>query len=313
MTRRALFLSLCFGMALYILATANTPRIEGDGVYYAYASQSLLAGEGLRYHPDGGINLSRHAIQEGGYMTLWAPGYPMLLAVGQWAGLSLTQTASLINALSIAGIAGLMLLLLQPAPLWFQVASVVWIWQGDFIQRQALYVYSDLLFLALWMLLIYLLISHRERLFALVIVGMALPLIRYVGLAGILAGAICLMLWGRGRAHIRLFNAGLFAGASLVPISFWFVRNLAHDGTLMGQRLSTGRDLSEVMGSFADIHFQWVIEGVFVYASVWGMHRILWGVQRRDRVQQSGDDNQSRREAFTAPVSAGRDDGGDTV
>jgi hypothetical protein len=285
MIRRPLLLTLCFGLALYILATANTPRIEGDAVYYAYASQSLLRGDGLLYHPDGGINLSRHAIDAGGRMTLWAPGYPVLLAVGQWAGLSLTQTASLINALSMAVIAGLMLLLLQDAPLWFQIASVVWIWQGDFIQRQALYAYADLLFLALWMLLVHLLISHRARLFALVMVGMALPLIRYVGLAGILAGALCLVLWGRGRASIRLLNAGLFAAASLVPIGLWFIRNLAYDGTLMGERLSTGRPLGQVVGSFADIHLQWIAEGVIVYAAVWGVHYFLFGLQRRDRVE----------------------------
>lgn len=221
--------------ALCWLYTADTRLDPGNGDPYVYlhAAQTLRDGQGLRnydFHnpiPQAVTGLPNAP------MTSWPPLYPIVLAV---FGADL-QAARILNGLTLGLTLILIWILYADYGVWWGVRLAVMIALplslSAEVGRILLSASSETLFYPLMLAYLYALarIKDNRWLAACALLGAALPLTRYVGLAFVGVGALFVFSrrgWGA---------SALYAGAALLPIALWFARNLALTGHLTANTL----------------------------------------------------------------------------
>lgn len=275
---RALIAALVF----FVLTMTYTPKLTHDGRYYAGAAQSLLDGEGMRYYAEA-VPPKEHPLTPGDYFTLWSPGFPLLMAGGKLLGMDYQDTARLINALSMALIGFLVIITFGDVPLLVHIPALFLTFYAISTLDVLKIAFSDVSYLALWSLFLYMLLRHPERLFLITLVAAWLALLRYVGLSAIIIGSLCyLLLWGEGWFK-RLLNSGIFFLGSFVPIGCWLLRNLGHGKPLMGERVIGSHSWGDVLSTYLQIHWDVFRLGVVAVVGSWGVFYLLSGLYARYR------------------------------
>jgi 4-amino-4-deoxy-L-arabinose transferase-like glycosyltransferase len=231
-----LLLGLC-GAAAVFLATPSGLGLGGDSYYYVSGARNLIAGLGFsRPAADGGIRIITH----------YPPAYSAVLAVLTALGLDTLEAARWLAA----GLFGANLFLL---------GRLVW----DATRAMAAALISALLMLAspaalvphtwvlseplflFFMLLTFIFLAralHGGAWPDVVVAGIAAALgylTRYAGAALIAAGALVLVITGRGARARRLSRSACFLGVSAIGPLAWGLRNWAATGSLTNRALDS--------------------------------------------------------------------------
>lgn len=247
-----LICSLAAACATVVSGIRYGPGTTHDSAAYMYAAQSLRNGEGLQY-----FGYPSPFIQ-------WPPLYPLLLALGELAGLTSRLSSTIVNSLAfaltvfIAGrwmlrtfknivftIGGTLLLLLS-VPL-LQVSEYLW---------------TEILFV-LFFLLLYTNLEHFIRYGnygSLAFAGFfsALACIdRYAGVT-IVAAACFFLLFSKKGILNGFMNAAFYGVISAIPMGAWVVRNYIVSGTLLGVRLPSTFTLSQNIKRSLESIYTWV-------------------------------------------------------
>lgn len=247
-----LICSAAAALAVVVSGAKYGPGTTHDSAAYMYAAQSVRSGEGFQY-----FGYPSPFIQ-------WPPLYPLLLALGELAGLSSRLSSTIINSLAFAltvfiagkwmlhtfrnvilSIGGTLLLLLS-VPL-LQVSGYLW---------------TEILFV-LFFLLLYI---NLERFFrygnygslALAALFSALACIdRYAGVTIVATACLCLLFSKKGILN-GIMNAAFYGVISSIPMGAWIVRNYTVSGTLLGVRLPSTYTLRQNIKRTLESIYTWV-------------------------------------------------------
>lgn len=247
-----LICSAAAAFAVVITGAKYGPGTTHDSAAYMYAAQSLLNSEGFQY-----FGYPSPFIQ-------WPPLYPLLLALGELAGLTSRLASMLLNSLAFAltvfiagrwmlqtfknailSIGGTLLLLLS-VPL-LQVSEYFW---------------TEILFV-LFFLLLYINLEHFFRhgnygSLALAALFSALACIdRYAGVTIVAAACLFLLFSKKGRLN-GIMNAAFYGAISAIPMGAWVIRNYIVSGTLLGVRLPSTFTLRQNIKRTLDSIYTWV-------------------------------------------------------
>lgn len=217
--------------AVLLLTDRFGPGMSPDSAFYYSAARSLVAGTGFRTF-------------DGGVYALWPPAFPVLLALGEWIGAGVHETARWVNALSHAGTAVLGSLHVAAT---LRRRSVAWAVAGAIafappLVRVATMAWSEPLFILSSVGSLVALHRYRRSgrnwTLALAIFAAALAaLTRYIGITVVLSGAIVIAFSGSGR-RLNLRGALRFGALALAPLLVWMMRNLNETGSVTGPRSS---------------------------------------------------------------------------
>jgi hypothetical protein len=237
--------SLSAASAVALSSAKYGPGITHDSAAYMYAAQSFLNGEGFQY-----FGYPSPFIQ-------WPPLYPILLALGELAGLTVRQVSTLVNgvafALTVFFAGKWMLSRFKNSGLAIGGALVLFL--SVPLLQVSQYLWTEILFV-LFFLLAYIqfekfLRGGKYGSLVLSAVFSALACIdRYAGVT--IVAAVCLFLLFSGKAAgfggnktkalqsrvlAGVANAAVYGAISAAPMSVWVIRNYIVSGTLLGVRL----------------------------------------------------------------------------
>lgn len=190
-------------------------------------------------------------------LTVFPPGYPALLAIGQGLGLTPLVTVRLVGALSwavVVACTGAAVRRRVPTHPWVAVAAAAVVATAAPMFGVMRMAWSEPPFLAVVMLTLVLAdrcraegVAGRGRVVALIGLVWAATMLRFSGLA--LVPAVAIALWGAAPAPHRRpvprprwlpgrlpIVPTLFVLGALVAPAGWMLRNLVVDGTLLGPR-----------------------------------------------------------------------------
>ncbi len=231
------------------VATRHGPGLSPDSVTYISAARNLVAGHG-------------YSDLTGQPNTTFAPGFSAVLAIGQWAGLSVLTWARVVNAAAFAAVVVLtsMLLRRHVASPGLALAATAFVAVSPTLLNVARHAWSEPLFCAVLLGFILLLegalasAKHRTRLVALAgfLAGVGF-LVRYAALALAIAGVVVLLV---PRVHqparTRLGQLSVFALAFVPLPALWLLRNATSGAPyVLGPRVGVSTSLWNLLGLFA--------------------------------------------------------------
>lgn len=207
-----------------------------DGVAYVAIAERLLDGRGLGYFLEDPL-------------TVWPPGWPALIALVAWATPLGTQGAAI--ALNMVAVASVVLLVHRI--LRHVVASQQLVFIGTVtsaLGAEAMLfghlLLTDYAFAGVTLGLFLAMLNYRNDpsprwLIAAAAIVWAGFMLRYAGIVHIGTVGLWLLLDQRFEAKQRMMRAaGFGAMAAVVPVA-WVLRNLATDGTTLGERYPSNR------------------------------------------------------------------------
>jgi hypothetical protein len=214
----------------FVMTARFEPALTLDSPNFLSTAENLRLGEGLR---DQSLRP----------LLSWPPGYPAMLALINVGGLSLTNAVRLINGASFAFIVFIsgMWLYRRAARRWLAAAVAVTLLFSVALLRIAAFAWSDLLFAALalgCMVFVERFLKTRRQADLIVAAGFgaAAGMVRYAGIAVVVAGTIA--VWLLRNAHMRRSEL-VFAGIAGSPLILWLVRNQLVHGSFTGLRVAT--------------------------------------------------------------------------
>lgn len=227
--------------ALNLSFLHNRLDMVSDQKVYMLAAQSLAAGDG-------------YAIA-GEAQTTWPPGYSLVIAPAQALA---PQAVWLLKLLNVAFATGALLCFYaalrrfrKPLDVFLVVllagVSLPWFKYTHMVMSEALFALGIGLFA--WFSVKYLEKPSRTLLAALVIVAGLLPLVRLIGLAAWFG--LLWLLWlddGRGwralreRRWPRVVSLAVLSAIALLPLAWWFSRNIQLTGSVTGYVAAMGGD-----------------------------------------------------------------------
>jgi hypothetical protein len=228
------FVSL-LGMAFAVVITFRFGAgLSTDGARYLSTAASLLTGNGFTEYL-------------GGPLTQFPPLYSILIAGGSLV----TQADVFVVAqyLNIAAfgltiwLAGKFIQTLFPEQLLYAYIASGLFATSPSLLRISANILSDMLFLAATLVFLinasaYLKTPSRRNLFLLSAVCALLPLLRYAGLAHIIAISLSLLVVPAGSLVKRALQAGAFAVVASLPTLLWvYFHSYLQSGILFGRRL----------------------------------------------------------------------------
>jgi hypothetical protein len=89
-------------------------------------------------------------------------------------------------------------------------------------------------------------------------------LVRYIGIALILWGALIIIFFHRNGLKSRIAHLSLFILISSLPLGIWLIRNYAISSTFFGHRAPSGYTLFQNLRSAYQILVNWYIPGIVV-------------------------------------------------
>ncbi|HXH56655.1 glycosyltransferase family 39 protein [Iamia sp.] len=249
------WLSALAAAVLTMVATARGPGLTPDSMNYLSAGLNLAEGHGLRTF-------------RGMALTVFPPGLPTVVAVGQWLGVSVEWTVRTFNAGAAAASVVLGARLLRNhvrTPVLVSVATVLLaispplLAVGRMAWTEPAFIVASL---ALVLVLERLATTHR-RVAWLVVAGTLVALaflFRYAGIVLIPTGALAILL-GRWRHGWRdaVTSASAFSALSAVVPVAWALRNRGVDGTAMGFRPPSTDGPATVGERFASTLGEWAL------------------------------------------------------
>lgn len=273
-----------------LVSTLKGPGLSPDSVTYLSAGLNLADGDGL-------ISFSGETV------TVFPPGLPLLIAMGDLVGVGASWTVRLLNAGSFAAIVFLSAVLLhrhvvdrrlaQVATLFVSV-SVAVLGVAKMAWTEPLFVVLTLLFL---LGLEGALADHNRTRWVAgcsVLVWVSF-LVRYAGISLIAIGGATLLLglWRLGPLVAGRFAFAFAALSAIGPVA-WMLRNHVAAGTLMGPRSPSEDTLAGIAGRIALTVGGWLVPvsipgellavlGVgFLVALIGGSSFVLWTSQRTE-------------------------------
>ena len=178
-------------------------------------------------------------------MTVRPPGYPTLIAIGEFAGIPTNLTLLIINVVSavVCSICVYLIVVRCASQLAALIATAfvaltpTMVWQTSMAWSEPPFIATLVV-----TILVALMFQHRTRFVFLGVLYVALFFLRYVGpffIAPIVIVAVLTDTKTRGWVRSIALHASTVA-VSIVPMAWWLARNHRIDGTLTGARQPGG-------------------------------------------------------------------------
>lgn len=225
------------GVAGLLWATRLGPGLSPDSVYYVAAARSLSNGGGL-------VAAVTNSV---GQVTRFPPLYPAILAAGTLAGMSVQQSAVVLNGFLLVGLLSAMLAMLYLSglkkPLAFIVLSVLVVASPVLFELYTM-AWTEPLFIFLCYACLLCTIRYlgggRRRIWlvgACVTASLA-TLTRYIGVVLPLSVAIGIVLLGSGSVRRRIMFSASLLMMGEAPLLAWWFRNEAVAGNATSRLLA---------------------------------------------------------------------------
>ncbi len=251
------------------LATVNGAGVTADSVNYFSMARHLG-----RLEPLAGV--------DGSVLTVFPPGYPALVALGDLVGLTAMEAARVVAALSwsVAVVCTAVAVRRRsPQQPWVAVGAAAIVAVAAPLFAVMTMAWSEAPFVAVVMLTLVVADRCRARASAgwsavALLVGLvwAAAMLRYAGVILVPVGLVA--LWAERRRRWCFV-----AGAVTVP-ALWLLRNRAVDGTLMGRRNPSTTTVAQELGALVETAVRWLVPnavaGVLVLV---GLAAVLWLVR----------------------------------
>lgn len=249
------------GALAQLYATAHGAGISPDSTVYLAAGRSILQGQGFQHLGSGG------ELQP---LAVWAPLYPLVLALGAATGIDLLVWGRALNATLISAnliLAGLIIARHHPSSRFAPVIGAgLLLISEDFTAVHA-WIWTEPLALFTGFLGLYWLDRAwgEPKVTALVPPGLILGfgcLVRYASLPFVAGGLLGLLLLDRERTlRARFTRAAVFGVAALLPIVGWIGYMLNLTGRVAGRAIQfRPTALAELEGGLR-IAADWILPG----------------------------------------------------
>lgn len=224
------------GIALLVVSTPWNIGVGYDSVFYLSSAQSLLEGRGLSW-----------PVGTGEFEPLihYPPLYPLLLAGIGSLGIDLTSAARLMGSVLFGANILLVGLLVArtsrfawAGPMAAAVALVSPILLGVHLMAMTEGLFLCLLLLTMILLISYLESGRKSAYWWAASFSALAALTRYAGPAVAAASFLALVLLGRDNFRRRLRSGLVFTAVSLLPLLFWYGRNLVLTGEVSNRELT---------------------------------------------------------------------------
>ena len=279
-----------------LVSTRHGPDIGPDSVTYVSAARNMVHGRGFSDFT-------------GEPLTVFAPGYPAILAIGHFVGAGAESVGRFANALVVGAIALVSFFLLRRhvASPWITVGAAALAALSGELLRVAAYVATDPLFVLLTLIFIVLMEDIRtkpdRRALFIVLAGLVAScafLVRYAAVPLFVSGLIVLAAYsakeGWGAIARRTIS---FSAVSFIAPGLWILRNATSGASdVLGIRvesvdspLTLARRLGE---SAKELVFSYRVPAVAALAAVVGglvlAGSLAWRSRRdlRPRLSRSG-------------------------
>jgi hypothetical protein len=258
----AVILISIIGGLIAVYTTANGPWGYTDPVVYISTARNLDLGHGLVYYEADATFRS---------ITIEPPFYPIMLSAIGLLPVNMVAAARWLNIFAFAAcifIAGWIFYRYTRTPGMGVIASALMcafpymVWMFSSAYSEPLFILTFMC--AGWGLLAY---FHHENTGLLVlgaILAGLVPLTRYAGVAMVLAGGICLLVFIPGRFGKRVWNTILYLAIASLPIAAWLIWIYFATAHSVGGR-ALGLDLHGLAaqfqafrGIFMDTIWKWV-------------------------------------------------------
>lgn len=236
------------------VAMAKGPGLASDSTFYLSAGLNLARGNGYRFYSDGSV-------------TVFPPGLPLVVALGQWLGGGVNWTFRCFHActFSLAVWLGYLLLRRHVRSVGLALGATVLISVSPpllLVEKMAL---SEPAFIVISLAFILILerLIDAKRIMPLILAAAVLVwvgfLFRYAAISLIPVGAIALAVGRRhlGWRHALADASGFSAFAAAAPLLL-MARNYRVDGTFMGPRPPSSDSPGEVARGFSLVIGKWV-------------------------------------------------------
>jgi hypothetical protein len=210
-----------FGAVVINYSTQWGPVVYSDATGYITSARNLLAGHGL------GVFTPSGRFRPLGYFP---PFYPLALSALGFMGMDLVAAARLLNVALFSMtilLIGLSFYTLSRSP-WLSVLLTLLILTSHELLATFLNAMSESLFFftgfaGIFLLILYLEKTHRQILVAAAIATGLAFLTRSIGIAFIIAGALCLIIFQRQTLKRRLVDGACYVTLSGIPMIIWSV------------------------------------------------------------------------------------------
>lgn len=255
LARKPILISLLALLALGAAAVAvyvswNGPVGFSDTAAYLASGRNWARGIGLgTFQPSGDFEA----------LTVHPPLYAFYYGALHLLGIDLVEGGRWLNvaAAALATLAlGLIFLRHSRTPWVGLLAAVIFVAFPPVIDVFTALM-TDGIFIALWLWGMLALFAYLEKpqgksLLAAVLLFGALPLLRYIGLAFVIASALMLLIWLSGDLRQRVKTMAIFTGGALAPSLLWqLVSYLTLEKGLAGRAITVGQiDYSDAVTDF---------------------------------------------------------------
>ncbi len=274
--------------AWILLRTWYGARLTSDAAAYLSGAENLASGNGL-------VDF------EGDELTWFPPGYPIVLAGFEIAGIGAAEASRWLNAVLFGltvGIAGLWLKTVCRSSA-VVLAGVAAIACSPTLHVNAVSPHSEPLYLLLTtgsLIAVSEFLNRqpagtgRRALRLLATAGLLAGLsfaVRYVGLVAIASSSLLILSWRPARTflRIRLQAAALFGVAAALPVVAVLARNLVATGRLLGDRLDihAGHSMLDAVGIITELHRTTRPTFAIGWIMLFGAALICWAAGGRPR------------------------------
>ncbi len=207
-----------FALAL-LITSGYGPGLDPDSMAYVGAATSFARGDGLRV-PMGKWESRDSTVA----LTVWPPAFPAAMAAAQSVGIAPLASARIVNALSAAATAAIVVAIFAGAvtPLTAVVGFIAILATPSFVVVH-LNVLSEPLFLAGMLLTLYGMVSRRPKIAA--AGAVAAVMTRYAGVAAGAAAAFWFLFLVDGPLRQRIRNATISAAPAALSLLLWIAHN----------------------------------------------------------------------------------------
>jgi hypothetical protein len=262
-------LPVLLGAAMLVYATSQGPAIAGDATVFINSALNLVEGNGLGIlGPDGNFR----------YLSHYPPFYPFVLAVFYFIGFDLIESARWLNVafFAMAVLAVGFVSRWVSGSTWFSLASQLLYVASPILIYQYVWAMSEPLSITLGFGGIFLLLSWLKKprslywLLSAFGVGLAF-LTRLIGAAFVLAGAVVILLLGKGSWKRRASGAIYYLAAGSIPMIIWSIVDMWRTSTLASRGLglvdfasAPAEHFSHIFRSLQSVFESWLVPASWV-------------------------------------------------
>jgi Dolichyl-phosphate-mannose-protein mannosyltransferase len=255
-----------------LVSTRHGPDLGPDSVTYLSAARNLVHGRGFTDFTEEPV-------------TVFAPGYPAILAIGHFVGVGAESVGRVANALLVGAIALVSFFLLRRhvASPWITIGAAALAALSAELLRVAAFVATDPLFVLLTLVFIVLMEDIRtkpeRRALFIVLAGLVAScafLVRYAAVPLFVTGVIVLAAYSAKEGWRAIARRTIsFSAVSFIAPGLWILRNATSGASdVLGIRVQSDDSpltLARLLGESAkDLVFSYRVPAVAALAAVMG-------------------------------------------